>query len=544
MRKNDIIKGSTFRESLLIGVNKVSDVVGSTLGAKGSNVAIQKEFGNPHVTKDGVTVAKSIHLKDSVENIGCQLIREASDHTNSLAGDGTTSSTVLSQALVNLSEKYLNSGVNGNELRKYIEKHAVDTLKTLKDITVQISDDADILEIAKVSSNGDEEMSKIVTSAFSDVGADGTITLESSLDGVSRYEKKEGYSFEGGIYAPYFATDLSKMSAVVQNARVLISCDIIEDIASISKLLENAIRTSQPIVIIAKEFSKNVVEKLTIAKMQNNFNVTLIKAPYLGNTQKEMLEDISTIIDTKVYSELDGVDITKAEMSDLGLVAKIESTKDSTTILKDDSQTSSKTLDRIKYLKSRIDGQSEFKKNEITKRIAKLSGGVGVIYIGAITEAEMVEKKDRFEDTLSSVRASLDEGIVVGSGYAYLHMTRHLEDSLAYIDNGVESFAINILIDALKSVTRKICTNAGLPADVIINEMLTSSLKYNIMTDVYYDYDAKVLNDPVKVVRLAFSHAVSVAGIIMTMDSAVTLLPADDDSMKYMSEGGGMPPMM
>jgi len=533
MNKNEIHSGKLMQEKIMTGVNKVSDAVGSTLGPSGLNVVIEKEFMIPHVTKDGVTVAKSIVLEDRVENIGAQLIREASEKTNKDAGDGTTTATVLAQSMINSGAKFIGSGANGVHLRNGLMKLSDAVVEQIDAMGVEIGDDKEMLKnVAMVSSNNDAEIADTVCEAIEKIGKDGIIEIEGSPTLKTKFEVHDGYQIEKGWVSGYFVTDINRMECVFENPAVLICNDSVMSFEPYIPLLKDVLQKGRPFVVVADKFSNEFIHKAIQAKLEQSLPICLIQAPALASDKKEILDDLALIMGTQVCNK-DTTEMSQLRAEHLGSVSKIVVKELETTFFQNEGVNQSIIVDRVNLLKTRLeDSNSAFEKKNLKKRIAKLMDGVGVIYVGAVTEGELKEKKDRFDDAVSAIRASLDEGIVSGGGTALLNVDIAKLASEVEL-SGDEVLALKILETALQAPFRKIVGNCGrTDADVIINKMKENNTKWDARAETYLPMTDNSVIDPKKVTKKAFQNAVSVAGTILTMNSAVTIVEDKEDTRR------------
>lgn len=535
MNKNEIHSGKLMQEKILTGVNKVSDAVGSTLGPSGLNVVIEKEFMIPHVTKDGVTVAKSIVLEDRVENIGAQLIREASEKTNKDAGDGTTTATVLAQSMINKGATYIGSGANGVHLRNGLMKLTDAVVKQIDEMGVEIGDDEEMLKnVAMVSSNNDVEIAETVCEAIQKIGKDGIIEIEGSPTLKTKFEIHDGYQIEKGWLVPHFVTDINQMECVFENPAVLVCDDSVLSFEPYIPVFKDVLAKGRPFVIIADKFSNEFAQKAIQAKIDQSLPICLIQAPALGSDKKEVLDDLALIMGTKVCNK-ETTELLELRAEHLGVVSKILVKQNETTFFQNNDIASPLIADRVSMLKARLaDSKSLLEQKGLKKRIAKLMGGIGVIYVGAVTEGELKEKKDRFDDALSATRASLDEGIVAGGGTALLNVDiARLASEIKLV--GDEVLALKILETALQEPFRKIVGNCGrTDADVLINKMRETGSKWDARAEVYLPLSDNSVIDPKKVTKKAFQNAISVAGTILTMNSAITIIEDKEDSRRML----------
>ncbi|MEK7160159.1 MAG: chaperonin GroEL [Patescibacteria group bacterium] len=539
-----IIYSDEARQKLLSGVNKLADAVSTTLGPKGRNVAIDKKWGAPNVIHDGVSVAKEIELKDPFENMGAQLVKEAASKTADVAGDGTTTATVLAQAIVEEGIKNITAGANPMLLKKGLEvacEAVVDFIKS-KAKTINIKNHAEISQIAIISA-GDEAIGKQVAEALQKVGKDGVVSVEEGRGLSTEIEYKEGMEFDKGYASPYFVTNPDKMEADIEDPYILITDKKISNIQEFLPFLENFAKTSKNLVIIADEIEGEALALLVVNKLKGVFNSIAVKAPGFGDRRKEMLEDIAILTGGKVISEDTGTKFESVTIDDLGRADKVWADKENTRIIggkgnKTDLNT------RIAQIKKQIElTTSDFDKEKLQERLAKLSGGVAVINVGAATEVEMKEKKERVIDAVAATKAALEEGVVAGGGVVLLEAIKVLDPKLLkhISDDSDQATGVNILRKALESPTRKLAENAGINGDVVIDNINKQEAGYglNVLTNDYVDMFREGIIDPVKVTRSAVQNAVSVATMILTTEALVTDIPEEKNPST--SSGSGMP---
>lgn len=542
MRKNEIYSGLEMKKKLLAGIMKVSDAVSSTLGARGRTVMIEQEFGVPHITKDGVTVAKSIHLKEPIENVGAKLIRQASEMTNREAGDGTTTSTLLASEMIKEGMKFVASGVDPNAIRRGIEKVIVNIIEDIKAESREIKDSDEIMNVALISSNGDQVISRVVTEALDKVGKDGIIMVENSSDDRTYFETHEGYNFDKGFFSPFFSTDMTKYECVMEGANVLLINGDISEVQTLAPLLSECAQKGKKLVIFTDNVGNETLQIFVQNKMRGVISCCLVKNDGYGQSRLDFLEDMSAVTGAKVFSKDMGDDFSKITMKDLGIVKKIIVDRDKTTILRHEALDDSIITPRIEALKSRLTTiESAFEKKKIEERIAKLQGGIGVIFVGAVTEAELKERKDRLDDAINATRSAIQEGIVCGGGAFLLKLSELMTES--NVDENIEGdeiYGFKILKKVLQAPLKKIVENSGRSGDVIAEKIIDSDfkLKYDARNDVMVDYDDPKIIDPTKVVRLALTHASSTACLILTSDYCVVFEEEFPDMMER--SGGGL----
>ncbi|MFH1781616.1 MAG: chaperonin GroEL [Patescibacteria group bacterium] len=548
----DIQYDESAREGLKAGVNKLANAVKVTLGPKGRNVILDKGYGSPTITKDGVTVAKEIELEDKMENAGAELVKEVASKTNDIAGDGTTTATVLAQAIVNEGLKNVAAGANPMMVKKGIDKGVEAVIKELKEnISQDISDDEKIKQVASISAN-DKEIGQKIAEAMKDVGNDGVITVEESQSFGMDKELVEGMQFDSGYVSPYMITNPDRMESEYENSKILITDKKISSIQDIVPLLEKLAQGgTKDLTIIAEDVEGEALATLVVNKLKGVFNVLAVKAPGFGDSRKAMLEDIAILTGGKVISEDIGLKLENVEIDDLGEAGKIKATKDNTTIIEGKGDKSA-IDERVAQIKKEIDASdSDFDQEKLAERLAKLTGGVAVLKVGAATETEMQEKKHRIEDALAATKAAVEEGVVVGGGVALLRASQVLDN--VETEDDEEKIGINILKRALEEPVRMIAENAGKEGSVVVGEVLKMSENegYNALDDKFENLVEKGVLDPTKVTRTALQNAASIAALILTTEAVVTDIPSKDDSAPGMPAGmggmggmgGGMPMM-
>lgn len=540
MRKNEIYSGIEMKQKLLAGIKKVSDAVTSTLGAKGQTVIIEKEFQVPHITKDGVTVAKSINLKDPIENMGAKLIKQSSEQTNKEAGDGTTTSTLLAFEMIKEGYKLIQSGVNPQDIRKGIEKTVKTVLEKIKEASSEISSKEQMKEIALVSSNGDEEISEIVASAFADIGKSGIIMIENSPDETSYFKKEEGYSMESGIISQHFTTNKEKGEAILEDVDVLVIEGELTEVNSMSAMLSQCAQKGRRLAIFCDGASNEVMQIFVENKMRGVLSVALIKTPGFGQSKSDILDDIAVMTGTRTYSKTLGDDFTQIRVENLGMAKKIVSSRDETTILKHPDVAPAPIEERVAVLREGLDTNSQFSKRKLEERVAKLAGGIGIYYVGAIVESELKEKRDRVEDTINSVRASLEEGVVCGGGCTLLKIANELEESDVELSNE-ERYGYSIIKKSLCKPFQKIISNAGLSAEVFMEDIIRSKFqkKYDVRKSRWLKWEDGEICDPTKVVRLTVAHSSSTAGVVLTSNHLV-VFEEDFPSADFLERSSGI----
>ena len=510
------------RQALLKGVSTLSKAVTATLGPKGRNVVLDKKFGSPTVTKDGVTVAKEIDLEDPYENMGAQMVREVASNTSDAAGDGTTTATVLAEAIFRGGLKHVTAGASPIAIQRGIQKAVDAAVKALDKAAKKVKDKEEIKQVATVSANWDEEIGNIIAEAMDKVGKDGTITVEEAKSIETTLDVVEGMQFDKGYLSPYFATDTDSMECRLEDAYILIYEKKISTLKDMVPLLEKVAKTGKPMLIIAEDVEGEALATLVVNRIRGTLNIAAVKAPGFGDRRKAMLEDIAVLTGGQVISEETGRRLDQATIADLGQARRIESTKDRTTII-DGHGTSDNIKGRTEQIKVQIEETtSEYDKEKLQERLAKLSGGVAVVKVGAPTEPELKERKARVEDALSATRAAIEEGVVPGGGVAYIRAMSAL-DGLKLLED--EAVGTTILRKALEMPIRIIATNSGHEAAVVLEEVRNNSAAnfgYDAKTNDYGDMVVKGIIDPTKVTRAALENAASVASMILTSQALVT----------------------
>ena len=528
---------SEARTSLKAGVDKLANAVKVTLGPKGRNVILQKQFGVPHITKDGVSVAKEIELEDPIENMGAQLVKEVASKTADQAGDGTTTATVLAQEIYNLGFKNVAAGANPMDLKRGIDTAVGAVVKELANISKKIKSSTEIEQVATISANNDSEIDKKIATSMEKVGKDGIITVEEAKGIETEVKVVEGMQFDKGYSSPYFVTNQDTMDVQFDNALVLIYDKRISAMKDILPVLESVAQTNKPLVIISEDLEGEAMATLVVNKMRGTLKVAAVKAPAFGDRRKEMLEDIAVITGGTVISEEVGLSLEKVTMSMLGKAEKIIIDKDNTTIIngagkKEDIKS------RVELIKTQIDkSTSDYDTEKLQERLSKLSGGVAILYIGAATEVEMKEKKDRVDDALHATRAAVAEGIVPGGGVALIRAQSAL-DKLELPNEGDYNTGIFIVRKAIEAPLRTIVQNAGGSAEVIINEVRSSkgNMGYNARTEEYVDMVKAGIIDPTKVTRLALENAGSIASLLLTTECVIAT--EKEEKQSQMPQGG------
>ena len=529
------------RKSLEIGVNKLADTVKVTLGPKGRNVILDKKFGTPLITNDGVTIAKEIELEDAFENMGAQIVKEVATKTNDVAGDGTTTATVLAQAIIREGLRNVAAGSNPVLLRKGINKAVEAAVRALKDDSRTIESKDSISQVAAISA-GDEEVGKLIADAMEKVGKDGVITIEESKSMNTTLEVVEGMQFDRGYLSSYMATDMEKMEANLQEPLILITDKKINNIQEILPVLEQIVQQGRKLLIIAEDVESEALATLVVNKLRGTFEVVAVKAPGFGDRRKAMLEDIAVLTGGQVISEEVGLDLKEAELSMLGRASSIKITKENTVIV--NGAGDKKAIeDRVSLIKRQMEETtSDFDREKLQERLAKLSGGVAVIEVGAATETELKERKLRMEDALNATRAAVEEGIVSGGGSALVNILADVEkvvDELA----GEEKIGARIIVKALQEPLKQIAINAGLEGAVIVENVKKAGkgMGFDALNEKYVNMIEAGIIDPTKVTRSALQNAASVAGTFLTTEAAVVDIKSNEPMMPM---GGGMGGMM
>ncbi len=535
----EIKYGAEARAALEKGVNQLADTVRVTLGPKGRNVVLDKSFGAPLITNDGVTIAKEIELEDGFENMGAQLIREVAAKTNDVAGDGTTTATVLAQAMVNEGMKNLAAGANPIVLRKGMKKATDKAVEAIAEMSSKVTGKEQIARVAAVSS-GDDAVGQMVADAMEKVSNDGVITIEESKTMQTELDLVEGMQFDRGYISAYMATDMEKMEAVLDDPYILITDKKISNIQDILPLLEQVVQSGARLLIIAEDIEGEALTTLIVNKLRGTFNVVAVKAPGYGDRRKEMLQDIAILTGGQVISEELGMDLKETTMDQLGRAKSVKVQKENTIIV-DGCGDKQAISDRVAQIKKGIEETtSEFDKEKLQERLAKLAGGVAVIRVGAATETEMKEAKLRMEDALNATRAAVEEGIISGGGSAYIHASKEVA-KLAETLEGDEKTGANIILKALEAPLFHIATNAGLEGAVIINKVRESEVGYGFdaYKEEYVDMVKEGILDPAKVTRSALQNATSVASTLLTTESVVSTIKEDAPAMPA-GAGAGM----
>ena len=540
----DILFNIESRDGLKRGVDALSNAVKVTLGPKGRNVVIEKSYGAPQITKDGVTVAKEIELDDAVENMGAQLVKEVASKTNDLAGDGTTTATVLAQAIVATGLKNVTAGANPLDLKRGIDKAVKTVVDTLKGMAVQVDGDNEkIKQVATISANNDSNIGGLIAEAMSKVKQEGVITVEDAK-GINTYvDVVEGMQFDRGYISPYFVTDTEKMEAVYESPYILIYDKKISVMKDLLPVLEKVMRTGHALVIIAEDIDGEALATLVVNRLRGSLKVAAVKAPGFGDRRKEMLEDIAILTGGTVISEEKGYKLEDACLEMLGTADKVSITKDNTTIVNGQGDKEAIAA-RAAQIKAQIaTTTSDYDREKLQERLAKIAGGVAVIYVGAASEVEMKEKKDRVEDALNATRAAIEEGIIPGGGVGFIRAIKSIEKMKGENEN--ETTGIAIIKRALEEPLRQIVTNAGLEGSVVVNKVKEGKgdFGFNARTEVYEHLLTTGVIDPVKVSRVALENAASIAGMLLTTECVISN-HKEEHPAPAMPMGGGMDGMM
>ena len=531
------------RSLMLRGVDKLADAVKVTLGPKGRNVVLEKKFGSPLITNDGVTIAKEIELDDPFENMGAKLVAEVASKTNEIAGDGTTTATVLAQAMIREGLKNVTAGANPVGIRKGIEKAVAAAVTELKDISKEIEGKESIAQVAAISA-ADEEVGQLIAEAMEKVGKDGVITVEESRGFLTELEVVEGMQFDRGYISPYMITDTDKMEAVLENPYILITDKKISSTQEILPLLEKIVQQARPLVIIAEDIEGEAQAMLIVNKLRGTFNAVAVKAPGFGDRREAMLQDIAALTGGQVITEKLGLDLKSTTIEQLGNARQVRVTKENTTIV-DGSGDKADITARVNQIRSQLeDTTSEFDKEKLQERLAKLAGGVAVVKVGAATETELKERKLRIEDALNATRAAVEEGIVSGGGTALVNVYAAVA---AVVATGDERTGVNIVLRALEEPVRTIAANAGQEGSVIVDRLKKEAIGigYNAATDEWVNMFEAGIVDPAKVTRYALQNAASVAAMFLTTEAVIADKPEPDKGgMPDMGGMGGMGGMM
>ncbi|TFF19074.1 chaperonin GroEL [Jiella endophytica] len=535
MAAKDVKFGRDARERMLRGVDILADAVKVTLGPKGRNVVIDKSFGAPRITKDGVTVAKEIELEDKFENMGAQMVREVASKTNDKAGDGTTTATVLAQAIVKEGAKAVAAGMNPMDVKRGIDAAVLKVVEALGSAARSIDTSDEVAQVGTISANGEKEIGEMIAAAMQKVGNEGVITVEEAKTAETELEVVEGMQFDRGYLSPYFVTNAEKMVAELEDAYILLHEKKLSNLQALLPVLEAVVQSSKPLIIIAEDVEGEALATLVVNKLRGGLKIAAVKAPGFGDRRKAMLEDIAILTGGTVISEDVGIKLENVTLDMLGRAKKVSITKENTTIV-DGAGESEQIKARVGQIKAQIEETtSDYDREKLQERLAKLAGGVAVIRVGGATEVEVKEKKDRVDDALNATRAAVEEGIVPGGGVALLRASNAVDLKGA---NSDQDAGISIVRKALQAPIRQIVTNAGAEGSIIVGKVLeNSSLSYgyNAATGEYGDMIQMGIVDPVKVVRSALQDAASVAGLLVTTEAMISEAP------KKESAGGGMP---
>jgi chaperonin GroEL len=522
---------SDARAKLKAGVDALANAVKTTLGPKGRNVVIGKKFGAPHITKDGVTVAKEIELKDPVENMGAQMVKEVASKTADIAGDGTTTATVLAQALITAGLKNVTAGANPIDLKRGIDKAVGHVVQELKNISQEVGSNTDkIKQVATISANNDEMIGSLIAEAMKVVGNDGVITVEEAKGTVTEVKTVEGMQFDRGYLSPYFVTNQEKMTTEMDSPYILLVDKKISSMKELLPVLEPVVQSGQGLLIIAEDLDGDALSTLVVNRIRGALKIAAVKAPGFGEKRKEMLQDLAVLTGATVISEDTGLSLSDANMSHLGLAEKIEITKDKTTIINGNGETQL-IHDRVSQIRTQIDqATSDYEKEKLQERLAKLAGGVAVLYIGAPTETEMKEKKDRVDDALAATRAAVEEGIVPGGGVALIRCIAALDDVNTL--NEDEKLGVAIVRKSLESPLYQIVANAGDNSDMIVHFVKTNTgaYGYNARTGEFGDMLEMGIIDPTKVTRTAIENAASIASMLLMTECVIVDEPSNDET--------------
>lgn len=544
MAAKDVQFGNEVRQKMVSGVNTLANAVRVTLGPKGRNVVVDRAFGGPHITKDGVTVAKEIELKDKFENMGAQMVKEVASKTNDVAGDGTTTATVLAQAIVAEGMKYVTAGMNPTDLKRGIDKAVAALVEELKNIAKPCDTSKEIAQVGSISANSDEQVGAIIAEAMEKVGKEGVITVEDGKSLENELDVVEGMQFDRGYLSPYFINDTEKQIAALDNPFVLLFDKKISNIRDLLPVLEQVAKASRPLLIIAEDVEGEALATLVVNNIRGILKTVAVKAPGFGDRRKAMLQDIAILTGGTVIAEEVGLSLEKATLEDLGQAKRIEIGKENTTII-DGFGNAAQIEARVAEIRQQIEtATSDYDKEKLQERVAKLAGGVAVIKVGAATEVEMKEKKDRVEDALHATRAAVEEGVVAGGGVALLRARAALEN--LHTGNADQDAGVQIVLRAVESPLRQIVANAGGEPSVVVNKVLEGkgNYGYNAGSGEYGDMIEMGVLDPAKVTRSALQHAASIAGLMLTTDCMIAEIPEEKPAMPDMGGMGGMGGMM
>ena len=545
MAAKQVLFGDDARTKMVRGINVLANAVKVTLGPKGRNVVLERSFGGPTVTKDGVSVAKEIELKDKFENMGAAMVREVASKTSDNAGDGTTTATVLAQAIVDEGMKFVAAGMNPMDLKRGIDKAVAAAITELKKLSKPTTTNKEIAQVGAISANSDEEIGQIISEAMDKVGKEGVITVEDGKSLKNELEVVEGMQFDRGYLSPYFINQPEKQAAVLENPFILLHDKKISNIRELLPVLEQVAKAARPLVIIAEDIDGEALATLVVNSIRGILKVVAVKAPGFGDRRSAMLEDIAVLTGGTVISSNVGLSLDKATLAQLGSAKKVEVTKENTTII-DGAGDAAAIENRVKNIRTQIEGaSSDYDREKLQERVAKLAGGVALIKVGAATEVEMKEKKARVEDALHATRAAVEEGIVPGGGVALIRAKLAIKDIKG--DNDEQNAGIRIVLRAMEEPLRQIVANAGDEPSVVVDTVAQGEgiFGYNAQSAKYGDMVEMGVLDPTKVTRTALQNAASVASLILTTDCMVADLPADDKAVPAGMDGmGGMPGMM
>jgi len=540
MAAKEVKFGNNARQKMMAGINVLADAVRITLGPKGRNVVLDKSFGAPTVTKDGVSVAKEIELEDNFENMGAQMVKEVASHTSDVAGDGTTTATVLAQAIFREGLKAVSAGFNPMDLKRGIDKATRAVVEKLESISEPCTDNKAIAQVGTISANSDLSVGEIIAEAMGKVGKEGVITVEEGSGLDNELEIVEGMQFDRGYLSPYFINQAESQSVELEDPYILLFDKKIANIRDLLPLLEGVAKSGRPLLVIAEDIEGEALATLVVNNIRGIVKVAGVKAPGFGDRRKAMLQDIAILTGGQVIAEEVGLSLEKATLEDLGNAKKVQITKDNTTLI-DGAGTGSDIKSRIDQINREVeDSTSDYDKEKLQERVAKLSGGVAVVKVGAATEIEMKEKKARVEDALHATRAAVEEGVVAGGGVAFIRARVSLEGLEG--DNDDQNVGINILKKALEEPLRQIVRNAGNDASVVLNQVANGegNYGYNAATNEYGDLVKMGIIDPTKVTRFALQNAASVTGLLLTTEAMVAEAPQDDVPASPMPDMGGM----
>jgi chaperonin GroEL len=541
MAAKDVRFSSDAREKMLRGVDILANAVKVTLGPKGRNVILDKSFGAPRITKDGVTVAKEIELDDKFENMGAQMVREVASKTNDKAGDGTTTATVLAQAIVREGAKYVAAGMNPMDLKRGVDLAVAEAVKDIAKRSKKIKDSAEVAQVGTISSNGDKSIGEMIAKAMQKVGNEGVITVEEAKTAETELDVVEGMQFDRGYLSPYFITNAEKMIAELDDAYILIHEKKLSSLQPMLPVLEAVVQSGKPLVIIAEDIEGEALATLVVNKLRGGLKVAAVKAPGFGDRRKAMLEDIAILTGGQMIAEDLGIKLENVTLAMLGRSKRIRIEKENTTIINGVGKKADIEA-RIGQIKAQIEETtSDYDKEKLQERLAKLAGGVAVIRVGGATEVEVKEKKDRVEDALNATRAAVEEGIVPGGGVALLRAKAAVAKLKS--ENADEQAGINIVLKALEAPIRQIVENSGVEGSIVvgkITENKSQTFGFNAQTELYVDMIEAGIVDPSKVVRTALQDAASVAGLLITTEAMVAEVPKDKPAMPMGGGGGGM----